>query len=206
GGKLGDDLSYRIYALSSRRDHSFNADSANNDGWYLGQTGVSLEWRPSEADEVIVHGNVYLGNQGEPEASALDGQNFLGRWSRRLSETSSLVVQAYYDRTWRRDRPSTIFDEVETADFEIDHRFRVGQRHNFVWGGGYRLIRNNTVTTTRFVGLIPENRDMPLYSAFIQDEIALAEDRLRLVLGTKLQHNVYTGFEWQPSARLAWMQ
>ena len=40
-------------------------------------------------------------------------------------------------------------------------------------------------------------------TAFFQDEIALVEDRLRLTLGTKLEHNDFTGFEYQPSARLA---
>ncbi len=37
-----------------------------------------------------------------------------------------------------------------------------------------------------------------------QDEIALVKDRLHLTLGTKIEHNDYTGFEFQPSGRLAW--
>src|SRR5207237_3403467 len=39
---------------------------------------------------------------------------------------------------------------------------------------------------------------------FGQDEIALVKERLHLTLGTKLEHNDYTGFEYQPSGRLAW--
>jgi iron complex outermembrane receptor protein len=39
---------------------------------------------------------------------------------------------------------------------------------------------------------------------FIQDEIALKNDLLRLVLGTKVEHNDYTGFELQPNVRLIW--
>jgi iron complex outermembrane receptor protein len=38
----------------------------------------------------------------------------------------------------------------------------------------------------------------------VQDEIQLVEDRLLLTLGTKLEHNDYSGFEVQPSVRLAW--
>jgi iron complex outermembrane recepter protein len=37
-----------------------------------------------------------------------------------------------------------------------------------------------------------------------QDEIALVKDRLHLTIGTKIEHNDYTGFEFQPSGRLAW--
>jgi iron complex outermembrane receptor protein len=38
----------------------------------------------------------------------------------------------------------------------------------------------------------------------VQDEVTLAPDRVRLTLGTKLERNDYTGWEVQPSARLAW--
>lgn len=40
-------------------------------------------------------------------------------------------------------------------------------------------------------------------SAFVQDQIAILES-LRLTLGTKLEHNDFSGFEVQPSARMAW--
>ena len=43
-----------------------------------------------------------------------------------------------------------------------------------------------------------------LYSAFFQDEINLVADRLWLTLGTKYEHNDYTGSEWQPNAKLLW--
>jgi len=42
-----------------------------------------------------------------------------------------------------------------------------------------------------------------LYSAFLQDEIRLAPE-LWLTLGSKVEHNSYTGFEYEPSVRLAW--
>ena len=39
-------------------------------------------------------------------------------------------------------------------------------------------------------------------SVFLQDEIRLIEDRLSLTLGSKFEHNDFTGFEYQPSARV----
>jgi iron complex outermembrane receptor protein len=38
----------------------------------------------------------------------------------------------------------------------------------------------------------------------LQDELQLVPDRLRLTLGSKLEHNDFTGFELQPNARLLW--
>src|SRR2546430_15593104 len=36
-----------------------------------------------------------------------------------------------------------------------------------------------------------------------QDQIAVL-DTLKLTLGTKLEHNDFSGYEYQPTARLAW--
>src|SRR5207253_9509476 len=44
-----------------------------------------------------------------------------------------------------------------------------------------------------------------LFSAFLQDEILLAKDRLRITLGTKVEHNDFTGVEGQPSVRANWL-
>jgi iron complex outermembrane receptor protein len=52
--------------------------------------------------------------------------------------------------------------------------------------------------------LDPAMRTMQLYSGFAQDQIALVPRRLKLTIGTKLEHNVFSGFEVQPNARLAW--
>ena len=38
----------------------------------------------------------------------------------------------------------------------------------------------------------------------MQDEIPFAGDRLRLTLGTKIEHNDYTGVEVEPGGRLGW--
>jgi iron complex outermembrane receptor protein len=42
------------------------------------------------------------------------------------------------------------------------------------------------------------------FSGFIQDGMALVDDRLRLTAGLKLEHNPYTAWEFQPSVRAAW--
>lgn len=50
----------------------------------------------------------------------------------------------------------------------------------------------------------PSRRTDGLLNAFVQDQIMLVPERLQLTLGSKFEHNDYTGFEIQPSARLAW--
>jgi len=49
-----------------------------------------------------------------------------------------------------------------------------------------------------------EDRVTQLFSSFAQDEITIRPDRLNLSLGARLEHNSYTGFDLEPSARLVW--
>ena len=58
--------------------------------------------------------------------------------------------------------------------------------------------------STPIVVWTPASRDLNLFSAFLQDEITLIPDRLRLTIGSKFEHNDFTGFEIQPSGRLLW--
>ena len=43
-----------------------------------------------------------------------------------------------------------------------------------------------------------------MYTGFVQDELTLSPNRLFLTVGSKVEHNDYTDFEYQPGARLAW--
>lgn len=52
---------------------------------------------------------------------------------------------------------------------------------------------------------MPSILDSNLFSAFVQDEIALVRDRLYLTMGTKVEQNYYTGWNFMPTARLAWL-
>jgi iron complex outermembrane receptor protein len=47
-------------------------------------------------------------------------------------------------------------------------------------------------------------RRTQLFSSFAQDEIAILPERVHLTLGARVEHNDYTGFDFQPSARLVW--
>lgn len=131
----------------------------------------------------------------------VSGVNVLGRWKHTFSDTSDMILQMYYDQTFRKEE---IFREVrDTFDLDFQHRFRLGRRHELIWGLGYRFTIDDFVGFKTFT-LDPDSKGLNLISAFVQDEISLINDRLRLTLGAKIEHNDFTGFEIQPSARLLW--
>lgn len=110
-------------------------------------------------------------------------------------------MQTYYDRTdWDNGIYESAEVAVDTFDIEANHRLRLGGDHDVVWGVGYRLNAIDTGSGDNIT--FDQDRRDQLLSAFVQDEITLIDDRLRLTAGTKLEHNDYTGFELQPTARL----
>jgi iron complex outermembrane receptor protein len=211
GGKIGSKLAYRVYGMYNNYDHTFTRDKfgdkkEQNDKADLSQIGFRMDYTPSENSNVTLLGNFYVGNENTiPARSGIDGQNITGRWTRTFSEKSELVVQAFVDRTWKRDIPSLISEELYTYDVDLQHRFPIGKRHNLLWGAGYRFMRDEVINATQFAGIEPNLRNMEIVNGFVQDEVMLWKNRMKLTIGSKLQHNTFTGFEVQPNARLAYM-
>jgi iron complex outermembrane receptor protein len=74
--------------------------------------------------------------------------------------------------------------------------------HHFTWGLNYRRTDNRNSRKVIFEVDPPQATDT-LYGGFIQDQISLG-DSVQVTVGTKLEENDFSGFEVQPSARLAW--
>ena len=161
-----------------------------------------------------MQGDIYRGEEDDiywqtlqSGTTDVSGGNLLARWERDMEARGVLTLQAYYDY-YERDTPVLSITPMlsittETLDFDLQHRIPLGERHELAWGFGYRRIDSEIpqTPTTRFS---PEQRSDNLFSAFIQDEYKLIPDKVRLILGSKFEHNDYSGFEYQPNARLLW--
>jgi len=204
GSQLGDNAHFRLYAKGDAANSSRTAAGADaRDSWRRKQAGFRLDWGAG-ANALTLQGDVYdmSGQQagGLPDKS-LNGGNLLARWNRAL-DNGGVQVQAYYDRT-RRIHPGVFGEVVDSYDLAAQHNFKFGERHDIVWGGGYRSMRDAVDNLTPIFAFLPTRRTMNLPDLFVQDSISLNE-RLKLTLGEKLERNIYTGWESQPSARLAW--
>jgi iron complex outermembrane receptor protein len=216
GSRAGKSAYYRVYASYFNRDDLVDQTGrATGDSWDLLQGGFRLDWDSGSADSLSVQGDVYGGDAGQHQLVAsltppsfegplarrtMSGGNVLSRWSHAFPNSSQTMLQVYFD-TYRRDA-TTLNLTQRTFDVDFQHRFLAGA-HNVVWGGGYRF-NNSEILGSFTVSQDPPHVVSALFSAFAQDEIALVKNRLRLVLGSKFEHNHYTGFEVQPTVRAVW--
>jgi iron complex outermembrane receptor protein len=205
GGELRPDLHYRVYEKYSFHDDSVLPDGSDaTNRWQLGQAGFRTDWDASAVDLLTLQGDLYEGRIAQPGTDdvAINGDNVIGRWSHRIADDSDLKVQLYYDRTYR-NIPDSITEHLHTYDGDFQYRLPFGPRNDVVWGLGYRVIRDD-IANPPTLAILPAQVTRQWFSGFAQDEIAVAKDLLSLTLGSKFEHNEYTGFEVEPSARLAW--
>jgi iron complex outermembrane receptor protein len=218
GGALGTDVYGRVYGQYFDRGNEIHSDgSAVTDAWHQGQGGFRLDAVVSGRDSLTAQGDFYSGEEDALSGgvSSVSGRNLLGRWSHVASSESVLSLQVYYDHTHLAEPvpalvinstefapAGTLSDDLDTYDVDFQHRFSLGEANHIEWGIGYRRT-HDVVGNAPALAFLPSVLDQNLYSGFVQDEIALRPE-LTLSVGTKLEHNDYTGFEVEPSMRLQW--
>ena len=218
GGRAGNDTAYRVFADGFKRaDLSSLSGPSGNDDWNVVHGGFRVDRKASAQDSITIEGDGYRGNAGETAATIVSispilnglldlrdrysGWDLLSRWNHVVSPRSETSLQVYFDRSTRGDNTYGIEENIFDLDFQ--HHVAWGSRQDFVWGLGYRVSSDATAATTR-ISFTPAGRTTQLFSSFVQDEITLLRDRLYLSLGTRFEHNDYTGFALEPSARIAW--
>jgi iron complex outermembrane receptor protein len=214
GGSTKSGLQYRLSGKTAARASQVTPGNGDYDDARLLQAGARLDWTAGSG-AFTLQGDAYRTVIGQRDSlttylppattfhitdDTLTGGNVLFRWKTNRAEPRSLQIQAYVDRTARRE---LTFQENQTvADIDLQQG-TVHGRHGLLWGAGFRVINGKTTTlgTLRFT---PPNRTDQLWTAFAQDEVRLFSNKLAFTAGTKFEHNDYSGAEWQPSARLLW--
>lgn len=218
GGKLGRNATYRVYGKYFDRNSFFSGPGHHAaDGWNALRGGFRTDWSPSVRDALMFEGSGYGNDSGDLWASftslepfqfgavnavtEYNGGNVLGRWTHTFRRGSQTQLQAYFEHV--NIGNALVGMRRGTFDLEFQDHVALRSRNDVVWGIGYR--RNDIDTAgTMHIAFNPSQIDTNLYNAFLQDEITLLQNRVWLTLGSKLEHNYFTGWEVEPSARLLW--
>lgn len=215
GAELGDRANYRIHLQHVDRGDTYSATPGATDHLQTTRGGFRVDSIPDSNLHVTVQGDIYGGSEGNsttvptftpPFSSTINqdtsvfGADLLSRIDWLQSEASKFSLQLYYDRT---DRSRAIIREGrDTFDLDLQHNVRFAGFNELTWGAGYRFLHDRT--SGPFV-LTPRSRSNQLLNLFVLDEITLLPETLRFIVGSKLEHNDFTGWEIQPSARLLYI-
>ena len=208
GARIGARTHFRVFGKYNGQ-RLFTPDAGSQQtmpGISTVRSGFRLDSELTGQDSLTVEANIYSGTIGrfflhDGLTMTRDGADVLTRWTHRLKNGSEATLQVYWDRSNR-----TVYDASflrNTIDVDLQHQFTLAEHHNIVWGirADYTDDRSMNSATS---GFDPPQLGLKIFDAFIQDEIPLAGNRFQLVAGSKIEHNDYTGVEWQPNIRFAW--
>jgi len=225
GGRSGDDVNYRVWGKWFERDNGFNPGGDARDDWRQGRGGFRMDWTASDCDTITLQGDLFEVTSGRRDSRPIDlapdfsftntedeistGGDVLARWHREIAKQSDWTFQIYYDRFQRHSTEDLFAFDINTLDVDFQQQFPLTCRQQIVYGLGYRLndmaFEGSTFDNGFSVGPSGEfTRDTDLFSAFVQDEITLVDERLSFTAGSKFEHNDFTGFEVQPTGRVLW--
>ena len=214
GGSLGKSTDYRVYSQYSNQDHLPDLTGQNGeDGWHMLQGGFRADSALSSKDTLSVQGTLYTGEENDPSVLlpsvlspslvnadlhvSLSGGSLQSSWNHVFSARSDTTLLVSYDAYQRNNN---LMEGRKTFDLDFQNHIAWGKRQDFVWGLGYEDSRSHS-DGNLVITMNPADIATQVFSAFVQDEIALVPDRFYLTVGTKLAHNYYTGLDYMPSAR-----
>ncbi len=218
GLKVGENTHFRGYAKYTNRDEEYAvAGGGAGDHWTKTQVGFRSDTNLAENASFTIQGDAYRSNEDFPvylpsftappaqfvgDGMDIQGANILGRWKKKWETDAETTFQFYVDNA---KRDTVVYKHtINTFDFDLQHAFKPSERHEIVMGAGYRAIDARMAMTPYYTNT-PSSPFDDILSAFIQDKIAIVPKEFFLTLGSKFEHNDYTGFEIQPSARLTWL-
>lgn len=216
GGKIGENGAFRVYGKFESFDENETVTGVEaNDDWRNFRGGFRTDFDLNARDTLMVTGEVSFIDSGEtldvplltaPFLERRDadiervGAHILTQWTRDLGDGAEISVQGFIDYS---DIEIPQGEEKRlTLDIAAQHALPLGERHDLLWGVGFRNI-SDEITNSEFVAFADTERSAQIYNGFVQDTFKASES-LDIVLGAKFEHNDYTGFEIQPSARFVW--
>lgn len=216
GFKLGETAALRLSFRQTWTDDSILADGSEAwDDDRIISGGFRADWKPNDRNSATLIGEVHTeaksGRYIQPsffppyssivrQATGSDGGFIHGIWRHDLSADTAITTQLSFDH-YRNFKE--IVERRDTGSVELQLTTSALSRHTVSVGLELRTSRDD-VTPSPFLLLMPHTETYSLLSTFVQDEVALVENRLKLTYGSKFEFNSDGEFEPQPGIRLAW--
>jgi iron complex outermembrane recepter protein len=201
-GGMTDGWYYRTYLRYFNRDEGYSTTGRANDQWDMAKTGFR-----AEKEQWNIQGDFYEGRFGgratlsqfsspflrtSDETTVGKGANLLAKY-----EEEDWYAQTYWDMTDRE--LYSINERRDKIDLEYLKRMQMTGTQEISYGLNYRMEFEEISNTDQLTIDTPTKLDH-LFGILVQDAITVTDD-LKVTIGSKLEHNIYTGFEFEPNAR-----
>ena len=214
GGKIGDSTNFRLSAKYKNMDETQlqSSRTEGRDSWDLATVSLRTDTQVSKDSSLMTTGKWFHSDSRVPSDGSLPlperdshlrGAHYLARYEQKLSEDQSFSTHAYVYNSHRKE--AGLHYEVNTYEVDFDHRIDLDSYGSHIWGVKYRHWDDDIDDEFSGIEISDQRRSFDLVSGFIQSEFELIDEKLFLILGTKLEHNDFTGFEYQPSARFRYL-
>lgn len=226
GGKIHENIYYRFFGKFSVRDNydfapiegRVEPDGKANDNWETYRMGFRLDSDSSLENRFKFIANAYWVNydaridiprldtltiESTDRDNSNSGANILASYTHESSRGDTYKTQFYYDYA-KIDIDNFVDVSTHILDFEfLNNIKRKGLffNHDLIWGVGARLVTDE-IDETFTISLDDNNSAKLLLSAFFQDQVEIVDEKFFLTLGSKFEHNEFTGFEVQPNIRM----
>lgn len=216
GAATASNDSYRVYAKKSVRQGLNRVDNgqSNDDGIKREQAGFRYDISSIQDNTISIHGDMSRGTAQNysatlPDRNDKDSQNanLVINWDKKISNKSSIMLNGYFD--YDQFSLPVLRRDAKTLDIDFQHFYNFSKDNQFIWGAGYRSVRDSIKSSPSSDGVIPISyspggRNDQWLSGFIQEKYGLIPDKFYVTVGSKFLRNTFTSFEYQPNLRLAY--
>lgn len=217
GGRLEDYNYYRVYGKLSERDDFDKVNGGDAyDGFQKAQAGFRYDFLDKNFNQVTLQGDIYKSrkdlNHYFPQTATtatlnnLTKEDFVGgnvmlKWNFESfgldSNFSTYINQDYSNTMPALEHRTTTFN----AEYQLAGKYDI---HSIVAGFEYRFLKDR-ISNSTYISYDPSSEEVNIFSLYLQDKISIVDNKLYLTLGSKFDHNTYTQFEVQPSAKLLYL-
>lgn len=218
GSKLSESTYLRGTVNTIHRDASIDL-AGNQDTHDYGDTqnaNIRLDSQLSEYDQLMLEANVsrfrqhgyFIGvTTTEPrlwrqDDFGRDGMigSLQGAWKHQNGSGHRWELNMAFTQTEWQLAMNQMSRSHYVLDFE--HSLPAIGDHHLMWGLNYQVIQDN-FNNTLTLGFEPDQFTQHNVGIFLQDQYDLTDD-LKLIVGNRVEHFTYTGWETEPNVRLLW--
>lgn len=212
GGRMGETGTYRVWGKGAWYDTLSNSPLGFNNDWNTSSVGFRADW-DLDGRQLTVWSRAYqFANHAFgtdlttfDTIPVIDKKKGYQVYASLDDPEAGSHLQAWFS-TDQQAQPTWIDFTIDTFDVEYQRELVLSDANRLTAGAGYRVVASVLVGDDPFFfDFDPHKSRQETYRAFLVDRHRLDEHGSELTLGLTAEHNDFTQFELQPTARVTWV-